>query len=232
MTKISLLLIILIASSLSFTKTFAQNFNSFAGVRFGYALPMGQLASHDFETGGYALLGKSISCEAAWFITPNLGFGVDISSSSFGFASGYYAEDMKENRPEYESSVDMLSGPYKISTYFGGIYYKVHLNKHFYSTFKLMGGMISARTPDQFHGVEIFQQGKTYWWKTGSLDRAFGVLTGASFEYHIYEHVSLLLQADFSYSEQGFIYDNGQELYTEYMKMPVFKLLPGVNVRF
>jgi hypothetical protein len=42
----------------------------------------------------------------------------------------------------------------------------------------------------------------------------------------------LLLQADFSYSEQGFIYDNGQELYTEYMKMPILKLLPGVNVRF
>ena len=232
MTKILSLLIILIACSLSFSKTFAQNFNSFAGVRFGYALPMGQLASHDFETGGYALLGKSISCEAAWFMTPKIGFGIDISNSSFGFASGYYAEDMKENRPEYESAVQMLSGPYKISTYFGGIYYKVQLIDKFYSTFKLMGGMISARTPDQFYGVEILLQGKTYWWKTGSLDRTFGFLTGASFEYHIFEHVSLLLQADFSYAEPAFIYNTGNSFYTENIKMPILKLLPGINVCF
>jgi hypothetical protein len=231
MTKISSLLIILIASSLSFTKTFAQNFNSFAGVRFGYALPMGQLASHDFETGGYALLGKSISCEAAWFMTPKIGFGIDISNSSFGFASGYYRDDYLENEPSYKK-MDLLSGPYKVQTFMGGIYYKVNIFDKFFSTFKLMSGMSTARTPDRFFGVQTFGDVNLNFWKTGSLDRAFGVLTGASFEYHIYEHVSLLLQADFSYSEQGFIYDNGQELYTEYMKMPIFKLLPGFNVRF
>jgi hypothetical protein len=231
MTKISSILIILIVSSLSQTTIFAQNFNSFAGIRFGYALPMGQFASHDFETGGYALLGKSISGEAAWFITPKIGLGIDISNSSFGFASGYYRDDYLESEPSY-SSMDLLSGPYKVQTLMGGVYYKVNIYNKFFSTFKLMGGMYTARTPDRFFGVDTFGGVTLNFWKTGSLDRSFGVLTGASFEYHIYEHVSLLLQADFTYSEPAFVYDNGQELYTEYMKMPILKLLPGINVRF
>jgi hypothetical protein len=96
-----------------------------------------------------------------------------------------------------------------------------------------MAGMYTSQTPDQFYGVidNLFQQ-ENYFWKTGSLDRSFGFLTGASLEYLIFEHVGLLLQADFSYSEPAFVYDNGQELYTENLKMPIFKLLPGINIRF
>jgi len=232
MTNSFRIFIILIVSSLSATNISAQKFNSFAGIRIGYALPMGQFASHDFETGGYALLGKSISGEAVWFITPKIGFGIDISTSSFGFASGYYRDDYIENEPSYKT-MDLLSGPYKVQTFMGGAYYKVNLSRNFFSAFKLMGGIYSARTPDQFYGVvdNLFQR-ENYFWKTGSLDRTFGFLTGASFEYHIYEHVSLLLQADFTYAEPAFIYDNGQELYTENMKMPIFKLLPGINIQF
>ena len=128
------LLITLIVSSLSFTNVQAQKFNSFAGIRLGFALPMGQFASHDFATGGYALLGKSIKGEAAWFISPKLGFGIDISSESFGFASGYYRDDYLETEPSY-LKMDMLSGPYKVQTYMGGVYYKVNITKKFYSTF-------------------------------------------------------------------------------------------------
>jgi len=232
MTITSKTLIILIISGLSLQYGFTQNHNSFAGIRIGYALPMGQFASHDFETGGYALLGKSIGAELAWFITSKIGFGADISVSSYGFASGYYRDDYIENEPSYKT-MDLLSGPYKVQTYMGGAYYKVNLGKKFFSTFKLMGGIYSARTPDQFYGVvdNLFER-ENYFWKTGSLDRTFGFLTGASFEYHIYEHVSLLLQADFSYAEPAFVYDNGQELYTENMKMPILKLLPGINIRF
>jgi hypothetical protein len=232
MTYTFKILITIIISVLLLSNITAQNNNSFGGVRFGYALPMGQFASHEYGTGGYALLGKSIGLEGAWFISPKIGFGVDISSSTFGFATGYYAEDMKENTPEFESSVDMLSGPYSVKTVMGGLYYRVSFTPKFYSTFKLMGGLFSARTPDQFHGVIVYIQGKTYWWKTGSLERTFGMLTGASFEYQIYGHVNLLLQADFTYAEPAFVFDTGLELYTEKMKMPVFKLLPGINIRF
>lgn len=225
------LLIILIVSSLSFANIQAQKFNSFAGIRLGFALPMGQFASHDFATGGYALLGKSIKGEAAWFISPKLGFGIDISSESFGFASGYYRDDYLETEPSY-LKMDLLSGPYKVQTYMGGVYYKVNITKKFYSTFKLMGGMYTARTPDQFYGVDNFGGIKTTFWKTGSLDRTFGFLTGASFEYNIFDHVSLLLQADFSYAEPAFIYIKNQKTYSKNINMPIFQLLPGVNIQF
>jgi len=226
------LLIILIVSSLNFANTHAQKYNSFAGIRIGYALPMGQFASHEFGTGGYALLGKSIKGEAAWFISPKLGIGIDVSSASFGFASGFYAEDFVESEPTYKT-VDLLSGPYSVTTLMGGVYYKVNIAKKFYSTFKLMGGVYSAQTPDQFYGVvDKLLQAENFFWKTGSLERTFGFLTGASFEYNIFEHVSILLQADFSYAEPAFVYNNGQELYTVNMKMPVFQLLPGINIQF
>jgi hypothetical protein len=232
MTSITKSFIILIVSCLSLSNLFAQNLNSFAGIRLGYALPMGQFASHDFETGGYALLGKSISGEAAWFITPKVGFGIDISNSSFGFASGYYRDDYLENEPSYKS-MQLLSGPYKVQTFMGGVYYKVNYGKKFFSTFKLMGGIYAARTPDQFYGVvDAFFLREHFFWKTGSLDRTFGFLTGASFEYHIFEHVSLLLQADFSYAEPAFIYDTGNDFYTVNIKMPILKLLPGINIHF
>jgi len=226
------LLIILIVSSLSSTNAFSQKYNSFAGIRIGYALPMGQFASHEFGTGGYALLGKSIKGEAAWFISPKLGFGIDVSTESFGFASGFYADDFVESEPTYKT-VDLLSGPYSVKTLMGGVYYKVNITKKFYSTFKLMGGVYSAQTPDQFYGVvDKLLQAENFFWKTGSLDRTFGFLTGASFEYNVFEHVSILLQADFSYAEPAFVYDNGQELYTVDMKMPIFQLLPGINIQF
>jgi len=226
------LIILFIISSLGLTTVLAQKYNSFAGIRIGYALPMGQFASHQFGTGGYALLGKSIGGEAAWFISPKLGFGIDISSKSFGFASGYYADDYVENDPSAKS-VDLLSGPYSVKTFMGGAYYKVKIANKFYSSFKLMGGMYSAIAPDQFYGVvdNLFQK-ENFFWKTGSLDRTLGFLTGASFEYNIFDHVSLLLQADFSYAQPAFIYDNGTELYTVEMQMPIFQLMPGININF
>jgi len=232
MTNILKSLIILVVSILCFNFASAQHDNSFIGIRFGYALPMGQLASHEFSNGGYALLGKSYGAEAAWFVNPKLGFGVDVSSSSFGFASGYYAVDLRENTPEYISAVDLLSGPYKVMTYMGGVYYKVEFSPRLHSSFKLMGGVMSARTPDQFYGCEIYVKGKSYWWKTSSRDTRVGFQTGASLEYKIYDKMSLLLQADFTYAELAFPFFKGTTPYTDYMKMPVLRVQPGINICF
>ncbi len=224
-------IILLIVSFLSLQFAIAQHHNSFVGVRFGPVLPMGEMASHEFGYGGYALLGKSYGAEAAWFISPNLGFGIDFSTSTFGFASVYYAEDYKESDPSF-TSVDMLSGPYRINTYMGGVYYMVAVSPKIHSTFKLMGGMFSARTPDQFYGVDAFMAGKLYFWKTASTDSRFTFLTGANFEYELYEHVSLILQADFTYAQLGFRFSTGNSSYVDHMHMPIFSLQPGINIRF
>ena len=224
-------LTLLIVSFLCTGVSIAQHTNSFAGIRFGGALPMGEFASHEFGTGGYALLGKSFGGEAAWFINPKIGFGVDVSMNTFNFASGYYAEDYNEHEPSF-TKIELLSSPYKLYTIMAGAYYKMNILPRFNSTFKLMGGMMQAQTPDQFYGVEAFMAGKLTFWKTGSLDRNYALLTGASLEYQLYEKVTLLLQADFTYSEMAFTYLRGNSSYVDYMQMPVFRLQPGINIHF
>ena len=101
-------LILLIISSLSLTFVSAQHNNSFVGIRFGEAFPLGEFASTDFETGGYALRGKSFGGEAAWFVNPWIGFGIDVSINTFGFDALPYAIDLKENTPEYSEAVRLL----------------------------------------------------------------------------------------------------------------------------
>ncbi|MDO9257598.1 MAG: hypothetical protein Q7U54_18920, partial [Bacteroidales bacterium] len=220
MPKNSHLIIILIVSSLCIEPISAQQYNSFVGIRFGGALPMGQFASHEFGKGGYALLGKSFGGEAAWFVSPKLGFGVDISMNSFDFASGYYAEDYLQNTPEYKS-VDLLSGPYKLSTYMAGAYYKITISPKLRTSFKLMGGLFKARTPDQLYGVNTFLVGRLNFWKTSSQSVKFTFLTGASFEYKLYEQISILLQADFTFVQAAFTYNAGtSSVYTDHLNMP------------
>jgi len=60
MKNILKIIILLILSTFLSTVLFAQKNNSFAGIRLGYALPMGQFASHEYGTGGYALIGMSV----------------------------------------------------------------------------------------------------------------------------------------------------------------------------
>jgi len=223
--------IILILSFLSLNIASAQHTNSFVGIRFGKVLPMGEFASQKFGYGGYALLGKSFGAEAAWYINPKLGFGVDISSNSIGFAAGYYAADYQKSDPSF-SKVDMLSGPYQLTTYMGGAYYKVAISGKLNSTFKLMGGVMKATTPEQFYGVNTYFVGKLTFWKTSASDSRFTFLTGASLEYRLYEKVTLLLQADFTYAQLAFTYNQGSSGYVDHMHMPVFRLQPGINIHF
>ncbi len=225
-------LIILIVGFLSLSNVDAQQYQSFVGIRFGAALPMGEMASHNYGYGGYALLGKSFGAEAAWFVTPKLGFGVDYSMNSFEFASGYYAEDFYQANIKDYIHVSLLSGPYRLRTYMGGAYYKVAISKKMSSTFKLMGGLFKVRTPDQFYGIKTFIAGNLNWWKIGATDTKFTFLTGASLEYKVYPMVSLLLQADFTFTRAAFTFINGSSSYVDYMYMPVLRLQPGVNIHF
>lgn len=232
MTKTLKLFFILLVCVSGIKTVSAQKNDSFVGIRFGAALPMGEFASHEYGRGGYALLGTSFGGEAAWFVTPKLGFGFDFSMNSFEFASGYYAEDFKENSPEY-ISVDMLSGPYKLTTYMAGAYYKIAITPKLHTCLKLMGGLFNARTPDQLYGVNAFMAGRLNFWKTSTRDQKFALLAGASFEYKLYEQVSILLQADFTYAQADFTYNAGKtSSYTNHLNMPIFRLQPGINIHF
>ena len=235
MTKPLKIILLLWICIVSFSKLSAQHENSFFGIRFGYALPMGQMSLHDYAGGGYAMLGKFYGAEGAWFINPHIGFGFDASASTYGFAAGYYADDYKSSEPAFDR-VEMLSGPYSVRTYLGGGYFNTDILKKLHVKYKLMAGMIRVWTPNQFFGVTTFAGDKLYFWKTSSYSSNLAALAGVSLEYRIYEKVSLLLQADFTYAEMGFIYSRGAtpnlEYYTKYMKMPIIKLQPGINLHF
>jgi hypothetical protein len=232
MTKTLQLFFTLIICSSGLKTVTAQDNNSFVGIRFGAALPMGEFASHEYGYGGYALLGKSFGGEAAWFFTPKLGAGVDFSMNTFGFASGFYVEDYKASEPAF-TSVGMLSGQYTLTTYMGGLYYKFTISPKFHSTLKFMGGLFRAKTPNQLYYVDAFGGLKLNFWKTTAQSSKLGFLTGASFEYKLYEQVSLLLQADFTYAGADFNYTTGTASgYTNHLQMPVFRLQPGINIHF
>lgn len=231
MINSKLRIIILIISILSSNLASAQHNNSFAGIRFGGVLPLGEFSSHQFGYGGYALLGRSFGAEAAWFINPKIGFGVDISSNSLGFANGYYAQDYLETEPTYQS-VSMYSDPYKLATYMAGTYYKISIQKKFNSTFKLMAGLMTAHTPDQLYGITTLDNEKLTFWRIGSFSSRFTMLAGASIEYRLAERVTLLIQADFTYAQLKFNYTQGNSGYTDYMHMPVLRIQPGINIHF
>lgn len=71
----------------------------------------------------------------------------------------------------------------------GDTYYKVAFSPKFSSTFKLMGGIFVARSPNQFYGIKTFIAGNLNWWKVGAKSTKFTFLTGASFEYRLYQQV-------------------------------------------
>lgn len=153
--------------------------------------------------------------------------------NSFNFATGYYVEDFYQaNAADYEK-VTMLSGPWRVKTYMGGVYYKVIMSRKFASTFKLMGGVFTARSPDQFFGIKTLRFGNLNWYKTGATNNKITFLAGASFEYKLYDKVSLLLQADFTYAKAAFTFITGStSSYTDYLDMGVFRLQPGINIHF
>lgn len=232
MKNLHLLFILLVLGYIGEGRVHAQHNTLFTGIRIGPALPMGEFASHNYGSGGYALLGKSIGGEAAWFVNENLGFGINVSYKTFEFASGFYAEDYVENEPTY-LTMDLLSSPYRLQTYMGGVFYQIKILNRFYSTFKCMSGIYMARTPTQFYGVtDKLLKVENFFWKTSSSDIQLAFLTGASLEYKLYDHVSVLVQADFSYSEPAFVFIKGKDQYTNNLKMPVFQLLPGINIHF
>ena len=95
-----------------------------------------------------------------------------------------------------------------------------------------MGGIFKAWTPDQLYSANASLAGKLTFWKTGTYDTQFTFLTGASFEYKLYDHVTLVVQTNFTYAQPAFVYTRGTISYTDLMRMPVFQLEPGINITF
>jgi len=230
--KSALLLLLLIA----FAEIKAQDKPFFVGFRYGFSLPMGQFASHEYKKdtslyGGYAMLATSFSGEGAWYFSKRFGVGANFSASYYPIATGWFLQD-KLNDEKTASYLDVKSGPFTVRTLMTGAYYRLPVMKHFSLSFKAMGGVNWTSTPDQFFGGNYYLAGMRYFRITSAKSRQFAVLTGASFNYQLFDHVQLLLESEFSYTESKFHFIKGINRVTNYMKMPLFKVQPGLNITF
>jgi len=218
---------------IGFIASYAQENKYMAGIRYGYSLPMGQFASHEYDYGAYAMLGKSFSAEGARYFNNGFGVGTALSISFYPIAAGYYVQDLDSN-DVFAGSFKMKSSPYEVRTYMAGVYYRLPVAEKFQASFKALGGLCRSKSPDQFYSAEYFMVGTLTWFKTSSLSSRVSFLVGAAIEYKIFDHVELLLESEFSYTESKYIFlvNGGTSKETQSMKMPLFKIQPGLNITF
>ena len=74
--------------------------------------------------------------------------------------------------------------------------------------------------------------GTLNFWKTSSQDSKLTFLSGTSFEYKLYDQVSLLLQMDFTYTQAAFTFIQGNSSNVNHLKMPILRVQPGINIHF
>jgi len=192
---------------------------------------MGEFASHDYGYGGYALLGKSIGVESYWNVNDNFGIGADISFKDFRFASGYYLLDYIAAEPAF-ASLDMLSTNYKLKSFLLGAYISKHITNKLTISYKLLGGCIVSRTPDQLFTAEAFSVGKTYFWKTSARSITPAVQTGLNIDFSLYEHISFYLQCDFSYTRASYTFIRSNDKYIDLLHIPLLQLSPGISIHW
>lgn len=229
----SLLMILLSSLNLS-----AQNKPFEVRLNYGYSLPMGQFASHEYkrdsiEYGAYALLGLNFTSEAVWYFLPYLGVGLNYSSSQYRIATYYYLEDKDADDPA-ATNFTMISGKWNIKSYMGGLVFRYPVTAKLNLNVQAFGGVYRSQTPDQFYSANYFGIGYYKWFKSSAISYTYSMQTGVGVNYSLLENVSLNLFAEYTYSQAVFHYwDPGFTIRSsEYMKIPLLKITPGVTVTF
>lgn len=216
----------------------SQENNFRIGIRYGYSLPFGQFASHELmrnglEYGGYALIGKNFTAEGAWYFRPRLGVGLNFSAGTHTMATGYYVLDKKAADPALKD-LWLKSGPYYIQSYMAGLFYRIPVTEKFRLELKAAGGILRAISPDQLYAGDFFVKGKLYWLKTSSTSIRASGMAGLNMNMKLFDHVELMISSEFCYARSVFRFWNAN--LTSYedreMKMPVFKLQPGITITF
>jgi hypothetical protein len=229
--RISILLLVFVTG---IVVSQAQNNKYVLGVRYGYSLPMGQFASQEYNYGAYAMLGNSFEAEGTWYFHKSIGFGMNYSMSFYQVATGYYLEDLQNDTTNPSAVYNFLkSEPYTVNSYLAGFFYRLPVTDRIGVSFKGMGGICKVRTPYQFYSG-TYLIGNLFHVITPAISSKFSVLVGATIRYKLFDHVDLLMESEFSYVESKFTFwKNGyttKEVHS--MKMPLFKLQPGINITF
>jgi hypothetical protein len=207
-----------------------QNKNNYAGLRIGPAFPFGEFSSTE-ANGAYAAGGYSVALEGGWFLNQKIGIGISVSEQVYPFRTAPYMANYLAGDP-FTSHIEMKADPYETRNYLAGGLYRIPLSKKFSSQLKLMGGILWARTPSKFIGVET-DAGMIYFWKTAAISRQLSALGGVSVQYKLFDHVELASDFNFSYAESGFTFERTDgTAYSIWYKMPSLQSTLGLNILF
>ena len=213
---------------------FAQYQKYAFGFRYGYSLPMGQFSSHKYNDGAYALFGATASIEGIYYLNENLGFGLNISGSSYPIAVGFFLQD-KDSADADFTYIHLKSSPYYLRSFTGGIYYRIPFAERFNISFKGLGGILWALSPDQMYAARSNLQTDLVvtWEKTSSRSIRASFIAGTALNYKLFTNVDLMLETEFSYGRSIFGFRDLAGNRTEQkIKMPLFKMQSGLNITF
>jgi len=208
------------------------------GLRYGYSLPMGQFASHEYkrdgkEYGAYALLGSAFSAEGTGYVIDRLGIAANISVAYYPIATGYYLEDKDADDPA-GMNFRMKSDPYEVWKFMAGVLYKLPIREKISFTLKGMSGILWAKTPDQLYAANYFGIGEYVWMKTQARSTVISILGGMACNYQLFPNVELNLCSEFSYAKPTFsFWDAKLTVKTDReIRMPILKVQPGLTITF
>jgi hypothetical protein len=197
----------------------------------GLALPYGQLASKNFSNGGYAVYGTGSSAEAIWQFNKQLSAGVAFSMSEFPFDENTYAQDLVDD-DVFMDNLYMKSDPFEVLTYTTAMYYSGAILKKIQLSGKLGGGIIWAQTPDQLFSATYFGGIKRTYKVTPSRDTKPVLTTGITCHYQLFEHVDVLLFADYYLADMGFNFRTATTTYTRWLTFSYINAGIGIGFVF
>lgn len=210
----------------------AQNTGNFnVRINAGPALALGQLASQEYNTGGYALSGFSAIAEGIWYFRPTLGVGVAVSTTSFPFADGAYAHDMVNSDPFMET-LYLKSDAYQVRTLTAGVYYRKHITGKFSATGKLAAGLIWARTPDHLYGASYYTVPNLAFKVTPSRSTKATFQPGLAINYQLFEQVGLSLNAGYNIAVPAFGFQTSTDSYVKKLTFSYLNTMIGIDFKF
>ncbi|NVO18385.1 MAG: outer membrane beta-barrel protein [Bacteroidetes bacterium] len=234
MIKLSAKILLVLLLLLNILSVSAQDNKFFAGARFGYSLPMGQFASHEYKYGSYALLGQTFKAEAGWYFYKNIGISLSFTRGYFPMAAGYYLEDLQADTTDPSvTTIYLKSDPYEVSHYMGSLLYRLPLTQRMSIVLKGSGGICWAKTPYQFYTGQ-YLIGTLFHIVTPAQSRKLSFGMGATYQFKLFDHVDLLLETEYTYAVSKFTFwtNGGTTTDIRAIKMPIFRLQPGVNITF
>jgi hypothetical protein len=183
--------------------TYAQDNNSFFGIKAGASIPLGDYRKTSIDGGSFALTGYNVTAEGAWFFKPQFGIGASAAIQQHPVDVGVLGWEKVQADPFLED-LYIRSDPYLILTGFIGMYYRYPIINKLSVEAKIQGGMLYGKTPYQLYKPRYFITGPEYYEITSAQDWNLAGNAGLGIRYDISPCFGIVLDSDLTYSNLAF----------------------------